>query len=178
MMERCDRHPPQRAPKRLGRDPDLINCRIRPSTVKTAALRAAAHPPGVPPWGADPARRDKAPQLSSRHDGDRGIVTDHRPVWPPPGPPAYIVIYPDSRSDRWRHAEYGSDMGFIDGYFDLPASVSPAQAMHAAEAMLADWGRKYYDLHFAIEWHDPDAKGWIPGDVRGTQAQSAERLES
>jgi hypothetical protein len=59
-------------------------------------------------------------------------------------------------------------VGFIDGYLDLPASAPAEHAMRTAEAMLADWGRQYYHLHFAVEWNEPDVKGWIPGEIRNT----------
>ena len=32
--------------------------------------------------------------------------------------------------------------------------------------MVADHVRTYYNLQCTIDWHPPDAKGWITGDIR------------
>jgi hypothetical protein len=60
-------------------------------------------------------------------------------------------------------------MGILDGYLHLPASALPVEARRAAEIMLADAGRTYYDLDLIIDWHPADAHGWITGDVRAAQ---------
>lgn len=57
-------------------------------------------------------------------------------------------------------------MGFLCGHLDLPASATPAQARQAAETMLAEVGRSYHHLDFTIDWHPPDANGWITGDIQ------------
>jgi len=61
-------------------------------------------------------------------------------------------------------------MGILDGYLHLPASALPAEARQAAENMLTDAGRTYYDLDLIIDWHPADANGWTTGDVRSARA--------
>jgi hypothetical protein len=74
------------------------------------------------------------------------VRSQQPPRWRPPGPPTSIVIYPDPHRDCWRHTQSVPDMGILDGYLHLPASALPVEARQAAEIMLADAGRTYYDL--------------------------------
>jgi hypothetical protein len=75
------------------------------------------------------------------------------------------VIYPDPSQDRWRHAQSGPSTGILDGHLDLPASATPAQARQAAETLLAELSRTHYHQDLTIDWHPPDAKGWITGEI-------------
>jgi hypothetical protein len=84
----------------------------------------------------------------------------------PPEPPTLILIYPSPRNDCWRHATYYGAQGPADGSLPIPGEAPPDEARQAAEAMVADHVRTYYSLQCTIDWHPPDAKGWITGDIR------------
>jgi hypothetical protein len=108
----------------------------------------------------------RAVAATIRHDRKADTVTGARPRWLPPEPPTLIVIYPDPRNDRWRHATYHSSRGIADGSLPVPGDAPPDRARQAAEAMVVDLARTYYNIHCTIDWHPPDDKGWITGDVR------------
>jgi hypothetical protein len=80
------------------------------------------------------------------------------------------VIYPDPGNDRWRHALYFQRQ-VADGSLSVPGDASPGQARQAAESMVADLTHTYYNLRCTIDWHPPDAKGWITGDIRSNPSQ-------
>lgn len=98
------------------------------------------------------------------------MQSQQQPRWRPPGPPTSIVIYPDYGRGCWRQAQSGPDMGILDGHLHLPATAPPVEARQAAEVMLADAGRTYYDLDLTIGWNPPDADGWMTGDVHAARA--------
>ena len=146
--------------------------------------RAVALWQQVARWSSSPASprpspspdRTRLQRLRSRYDLEASAVTGSRPSrprWLPPDPPTLIVIYPDPRNDRWRHALYYQSQ-VADGSLPVPGDALPGQAMQAAESMVADVVREYYDLRSAIDWHPPDAKGWITGDVRSAPRPEAD----
>jgi hypothetical protein len=136
----------------------------RSATVLRAAAPGRAHAGRaawllVPPGRAGQPETQPGAVIITGKPARGARMSGQQPRWPPLGPPAYIVIYPDPGRDCWRHARFGPEMGFLDGFLEVPASASPDQARHAAEIMLADVGRTYFGLHCSVDWRPPDDKG-------------------